>query len=154
MAVGLVPNGAMSSLLASGIDDAGVGHVLRVVRKHLRMDVAFISHFREVDRVFEHVDADGVAPIQVGQSIPLEDGYCLKVVHGELPQLIADTADVPAAMAIPATSAIPIGAHLSIPVELESGEIYGTLCCFSHRPDKRFADQSLWRWRTRGSETS
>jgi EAL domain-containing protein (putative c-di-GMP-specific phosphodiesterase class I) len=143
MSVELAPNGAMTNLLASGVGDAGVGHVLRVVRKHLRMDVAFISHFREVDRVFEHVDADGVAPIQVGQSIPLEDGYCLKVVRGELPQLIADTAEVPAAMAIAATSAIPIGAHLSIPVELESGEIYGTLCCFSYRPDKTLGDRDM-----------
>jgi EAL domain-containing protein (putative c-di-GMP-specific phosphodiesterase class I) len=143
MPIELAPAGAMTNLLASGVGDRGVSHVLRVVRKHLRMDVAFISHFRETDRVFEHVDADGVAPIAVGQSIPLEDGYCLKVVRGELPQLIADTSEVPAALAIPATQAIPIGAHLSIPVELESGEVYGTLCCFSHRPDKTLGERDI-----------
>lgn len=143
MAVELVPNGAMTNLLASGVGDAGVGHVLRIVRRHLRMDVAFISQFREVDRVLEHVDADGAAPIHTGQSIPLEEGYCSKVVRGELPQLITDTADVPAALAIPATAAIPIGAHLSIPVELENGEIYGTLCCFSYRPDKTLGERDM-----------
>jgi len=136
-------SGAIAQLLERGVGDGGVGHVLRIIRKHLRMDVAFISHFREVDRVFEHVDADGIAPIHVGQSIPLEEGYCYKVVNGELPQLIPDTSLVPAALAIPATSEIPIGSHLSIPVRLEDGQVYGTLCCFSHRPDRSLGDRDL-----------
>jgi EAL domain-containing protein (putative c-di-GMP-specific phosphodiesterase class I) len=134
---------SISPLLARGVGDGGIHHVLGIVRKHLRMDVAFVSHFREVDRVLEHVDADGIAPIHVGQSIPLEEGYCLKVVRGELPQLIPDTSLLPAAMAIPATSAIPIGSHLSIPVRLESGEIYGTLCCFSHVPDRSLGERDM-----------
>lgn len=136
-------SGAIAQLLARGVGDGGIGHVLRIVRRHLRMDVAFISHFREVDRVFEHVDADGVAPIQVGQTLPLEDGYCHKVVCGELPQLIPDTSLVPAAMAIPATTALPIGSHMSIPIQLEGGETYGTLCCFSHRPDRSLGERDL-----------
>lgn len=131
------------ALIARGVGDGGVGQVLRTVRKHLHMDVAFISHFREHDRVFEHVDADGIAPIQVGQAIPLEDGYCLKVVRGELPQCIPDTSSVPAALAIPATQMIPIGSHLSVPVELDSGEIYGTLCCFSHLPDRTLGERDM-----------
>lgn len=136
-------SGAIAQLLERGVGDGGVGHVLRIIRKHLRMDFAFISRFREVDRVFEHVDADGVAPIHVGQSVPLEQGYCYKVVKGELPQLIPDTSLVPAAMAIPATTALPVGSHLSIPVRLEDGEVYGTLCCFSHRPDRSLGDRDL-----------
>jgi EAL domain-containing protein (putative c-di-GMP-specific phosphodiesterase class I) len=135
--------GAIANLLVRDLGDNGIGHVLRVVRKHLRMDVAFLSHFREVDRVFEYVDADGVSPIQVGQSISLEDGYCLKVVRGELPELMPDTSAVPAAMAIPATRAIPIGAHLGIPVQLESGEVYGTLCCFSHHADLTLGERDM-----------
>jgi EAL domain-containing protein (putative c-di-GMP-specific phosphodiesterase class I) len=107
------------------------------------MDVAFIAHFRQTDRVFEHVDADGIAPIQQGQAIPLEDGYCLKIVRGELPQLIPDTSAVPAALALPATRAIPIGAHLSVPIELSSGEIYGTLCCFSRVPNQTLGERDL-----------
>ncbi|HTV23433.1 MAG TPA: EAL domain-containing protein [Polyangiaceae bacterium] len=142
--------GPISQLLARGVGDGGIGHVLRIVRKHLRMDVAFISHFREVDRVFEHVDADGIAPIHVGQSLPLEDGYCYKVVKGELPQLIPDTSLVPAAMEIPATRAIPIGSHLSIPVQLENGDIYGTLCCFSHQPDRTLGDRDMSMMRAFG----
>ena len=135
--------GPIATLLAHGVGYSGVAQVLRTVRKHLGMDVAFISHFREADRVLEHVDSDGSAPISEGQVIPLEDGYCLKIVRGELPQLIADTSRVPAAMAMPETRAIPIGAHLSVPIELASGEIYGTLCCFSREPNLSLGERDL-----------
>ncbi len=144
------PAGAITHLLARGVADDGVQHVLGIVRKHLNMDVAFISRFRSQDRVFEYVDAGGGAPIQVGQAVPLDEGYCLKVVRGELPQLIADTAAVPAAMAIAATRAIPIGAHLSIPVQIEHGELYGTLCCFSHRPDLSLGERDMRMMRAFG----
>lgn len=136
-------SGPIASLIAHGVGHSGVAQVLRTVRKHLGMDVAFIAHFRQTDRVFEHVDADGIAPIQQGQAIPLEDGYCLKIVRGELPQLIPDTSAVPAAMELPATRAIPIGAHLSVPIELSSGEIYGTLCCFSRVPNQTLGERDL-----------
>jgi EAL domain-containing protein (putative c-di-GMP-specific phosphodiesterase class I) len=120
-----------------------VAQVLRTVRKHLRMDVAFVAHFRQTDRVLEHVDADGTSPIQQGQTIPLEDGYCLKIVRGELPALIPDTSAVPAAMALPATREIPIGAHLSVPIELSDGAVYGTLCCFNRTPDLTLGEREL-----------
>lgn len=135
--------GPIATLLAHGVGHHGVPQVLRTVRKHLGMDVAFVSHFRETDRVLEHVDCDGFAPISEGQAIPLEDGYCMKIVRGELPALIADTSLVPAALAMPETLAIPIGAHLSVPIELASGEIYGTLCCFSREPNLTLGERDL-----------
>lgn len=133
----------ITKLLAHGVGHSGVAQVLRTVRKHLGMDVAFITHFRAVDRVFEHVDAEGVAPISQGQAMPLEDGYCLKIVRGELPELIPDTSVVPAAMAIPATREMPIGSHLSVPIELSTGEVYGTLCCFSRLPNLTLGERDL-----------
>lgn len=136
-------SGPISNLLAQGVGHSGVVQMLRTVRKHLAMDVAFISHFRETDRVLEHVDADGVAPISEGQSIPLEDGYCLKIVQGELPELIPDTSRVPAALELPATRELPIGAHVSVPIALSNGEIYGTLCCFSRAPNLSLCDRDM-----------
>lgn len=142
--------GPIANLLAQGVNQSGVASMLRTVRKHLGMDYAFISRFRAVDRVFEHVDADGAAPLHQGQVMPLEDGYCLKIVRGELPELIPDTACVAAAMDLPATRDIPIGAHLSIPIELASGEIYGTLCCFSRAPNPTLGDRDLRMMRALG----
>ncbi len=143
-------SGPIASLLAHGVGHSGVTQVLRTVRKHLGMDVAFVAHFREKDRVLEHVDSDGSAPISAGQVIPLESGYCLKVVRGELPEFMPDTSLVPAAMALPETRAIPIGAHLGVPIELSNGEIYGTLCCFSREPNLTLGERDLRLMRALG----
>lgn len=136
-------NDAIVSLFSRIVEDSGIAHVLRMVRKHLGMDVAFVSHFRAHDRVLEEVDSDGPAPIHVGQTISLEEGYCRKVVRGELPQLIPDTSRLPEALALPATRAIPIGSHLSVPIQLDSGEVYGTLCCFSYLPDVTLGERDM-----------
>jgi EAL domain-containing protein (putative c-di-GMP-specific phosphodiesterase class I) len=143
-------SGPIVNLLDQGVGRSGVAQMLHTVRKYLGMDFAFIAHFRQTDRIFEHVDSDGASPVKQGQTIPLEDGYCLKIVRGELPELIPDTSLVPAAMALPATQAIPIGAHLSVPIELSTGEIYGTLCCFSHAPNLTLGERDMRMMRALG----
>src|SRR6185295_19604911 len=107
------------------------------------MDVAFVSEFRKTDRVFRHVDAREQAPIKAGDTLGLEHGYCQRVVDGRLPQLMADTARNVAAMALPETAAVPIGAHLSVPIKLSDGRVFGTLCCFSFAPDPTLGDRDL-----------
>lgn len=122
----------------------GVERALQSVRSHLGMDVAFISEFIGDHRVFRHVDAKtSRSPIKQGDTIPLQDGYCKKIIEGRLPELIPDTALVPEAMEIPATRAIPIGSHLSVPLRLSDGHIYGTFCCFSFNPDVSLNERDL-----------
>ncbi len=134
----------MSDVLAAppapSIGTGNVDKVLHAVRTHLGMDVAFVSEFRSSDRVFRHVDARDRSPIQPGDAAPLEQGYCQRVVDGRLPELIPDTGREPVALALPETQAIPIGSHLSVPIRLADGRVYGTFCCFSF-----FADPSLGR---------
>lgn len=122
---------------------AAVDKVLHAIRDHLGMDVAFVSEFRRSDRIFRHVDARDRTPIQSGDAAPLEQGYCQRVVDGRLPGLIPDTRCVPAAMALPETSAIPIGAHLSVPIRLADGRVFGTFCCFSFAADSSLGERDL-----------
>lgn len=123
--------------------DAGIDKMLRAVREHLGMDVAFLAEFRARDRIFRHVDAKTVAPIRAGDSVPLDQGYCQRVVDGRLPQLIRNAATHPEAAVLPETNAIPIGSHLSVPIRLSDGRIYGTLCCFSFIPDVSLTERDL-----------
>lgn len=125
------------------VGTASVDKFLGAVRRHLGMDIAFVSEFRRIDRIFRHVDAQGETPIHAGDAIPLDEGYCRHVVEGRLPELIPDTGLFPAALALPATQAIPIGAHLSVPIELADGSCYGTLCCFSFKPDRSLSQRDL-----------
>jgi len=133
----------LARLLGPGVCTEGTDRVLKAIRKHLAMDVAFVSHFEAPDRRIEYLDSVPDGPLRLDQRIPLEEGYCLKVVNGELPECIPDTSLVAATQSIPATRAIPIGSHLSVPVKLEDGQIYGTLCCFSYAPNPSLGERDL-----------
>jgi EAL domain-containing protein (putative c-di-GMP-specific phosphodiesterase class I) len=125
-------------------DDDFVGAALRAVRSHLGMDVAFVSEFKAGRRYFRQVDAAAKdVPIRAGESDPFDVGYCKFVVDGVLPQLIPDTAEVPAAAAMPVTTAFPIGAHISVPIRLSDGTVYGTFCCFSYSADHSLNNRDL-----------
>ena len=70
-------------------------------------------------------------------------GYCQHIVEGRLPELIPDTGRVPLARTIPETRTIPIGAHLSVPVKLDDGTVFGTFCCFSFNPNPELDQRDL-----------
>lgn len=115
--------------------DDSVSQVLRMLRESMGMDVVFVSEFVEGRRVFRFVDATGAAPLRPGESSPLEETYCQRVVDGRMPGLVTDVAKLPDAAALPRTP-MRIGAHLSTPIVLKNGETYGTLCCFSTSPNE------------------
>jgi EAL domain-containing protein (putative c-di-GMP-specific phosphodiesterase class I) len=121
----------------------GIETILQAVRTHLGMDVAFVAEFREHDRIFRHVSAQGATPVQPGDAVSLEQGYCQRVVDGRLPQLIVDAQALPEAAALPETQAVPIGSHLSVPIRLPDGHVYGTFCCFSYLADLSLTNRDL-----------
>lgn len=117
--------------------------LLRAAREHLGMDVAFVSEFVDGERVFRHVDAGAPGPVRVGGSDPLDESYCQRVVDGRLPGLIRDARDHPAAVELSATATLPVGAHLSVPLVLSDGRVYGTFCCFGHAADHSLTERDL-----------
>ena len=121
-----------------------VDRLLDAVRRHLDMDVAFVSEFHGQHRVFRHVATRlDRAPIRPGDSSPLDEGYCMRVVEGRIPQLIPDTAAIPALEYIPETRSLPIGSHISVPIQLRDGRVYGTFCCFSLAPSLSLGQRDL-----------
>ncbi len=123
--------------------DRAVPEVLQLLRERLKMDVVFVSEFTEGRRVFRHVNAAANAQVlQVGDSAPLEQSFCQRVVDGRLPRMIPDVAKTPGAENLPPTP-FPVGAHLSTPIVLGDGRVYGTLCCFSFAPNPELSQQDL-----------
>lgn len=124
--------------------DKIVAEALHSVRTMLRMQVAFVSEFQKGLRIFRHIDSQAdFTPIQVGSSSPLEESFCQRVVDGRLPELIRDARKEPEALKLPVTTELPVGAHLSIPIRLSNGSVYGTFCCFSTYPDSTLNTRDL-----------
>lgn len=124
----------------------GIGATLRAAREHLGMDVALITEFRDNGtRVLRHVDScdPEQCPYEAGTVLPLAEGYCQHMVEGKLPWLMPDTTQVPAAMALASTHAIPIGAYLGVPIPRADGSVHGTFCCFSFQPNPRLRQRDL-----------
>lgn len=121
-----------------------LSRLLQAIRRHMGMDVAFVSEFKDGRRFFRHVDTgDTPFTLQPGASDPLEESYCMRVVDGRLPELIPDACLNAEALTLAATRAVPVGAHLSVPIRLADGRVYGTFCCFSHQPDTTLTERDL-----------
>jgi diguanylate cyclase (GGDEF)-like protein/PAS domain S-box-containing protein len=119
-------------------------NTLSSLRRHLDMDVAFISHIHDGVREFKVVDAKDLnPPIAVGDDGPLEEGYCQRVIDGRLPEIINDAFELPEAMSLPVTAMLPVRAHMSVPIKLRNGDIYGTFCCFSYKPNQTLNERDI-----------
>lgn len=124
--------------------DRNLTDILRAVREHLGLEVAFISEFESGQRIFRHIDAAGPRPpVKVGDADPLEGTYCQQIVDGRLPHIIPNAMLHPQTAELPNTAALNIGAHISVPIKLKNGDIYGTFCCFSSAPDESLNERDL-----------
>ncbi|HET9460142.1 MAG TPA: EAL domain-containing protein [Sphingomicrobium sp.] len=123
---------------------SSIQDILHAARQHLGMKVAFVSEFVGGRRVFRYVDCGtGERLIEVGGSDPLEESYCHWVAEKKLPELIRDPAEHPFTRHLAATKAVPVGAHISVPIRLRDGELFGTFCCFSQEPDRSLTERDL-----------
>ncbi|WP_417613107.1 EAL domain-containing protein [Parasphingorhabdus sp.] len=121
-----------------------IQEILVALREHLKMDIAFVSEFKDGRRVFLSVNsASGEAPIKAGDSDPIEESYCHLITEGQLPEIIMDTSLIPKADSLAVTSALSIGAYLGVPLRFSDGRLFGTFCCLSHRPDITLHDRDL-----------
>lgn len=117
---------------------------LQAIRKHLGMEVAYVSEFVNDRSVFREVDAPGLEDlIKVGDSHSLDDVYCRHILEGRLPELIADTADYALCQSMPVTKSVPIGAHMSVPIRTSDGSALGMFCCLSPHANKSLNERDL-----------
>ncbi|MEF9965341.1 MAG: GAF domain-containing protein [Comamonas sp.] len=140
---------SMSELLVATAEssdeliDQNVKEVLHGLREHLKMDVIFVSEIYDGQRMFKHVDHHpDKALIKTGGGSSLEQSFCQCVLDGRLPPLVHDAAEHIESAKLPATP-FRVGAHLSTPIILADGQIYGTLCCFSTEPDPTLRETDL-----------
>lgn len=122
----------------------GIQPLLHRLRTHLNLDVAFVSELTDELRVIHYADAATPhARTRVGACIPREDSYCHYVTLGQLPQLLSDASRHPLAAGLGLTEPLGIGSHVSVPIVLGDGTVYGTLGGFAHHVDETIDEAQL-----------
>jgi EAL domain-containing protein (putative c-di-GMP-specific phosphodiesterase class I) len=119
---------------AAGHGEA-VERILDFARRHLEMDVAWMSEFVGGRQVFQRVSAgpDQVAP-KAGTSTTLVGSYCARVLDGRLRSLIPNARRDPVSRDLLITEELNIGAYIGAPIYRSAGQLHGMLCCISHTP--------------------
>ena len=140
----LIANNNLTTNDSATIAGGTVKRALAAIRSHLGMEVAYVSEFIGKRSIFREVDAPGLeALIKVGDSHSLDDIYCRHILEGRLPQLMPDTSAEPVAVSMPITHAVPIGSHLSVPIQLPDGRTYGMFCCLSPAANPSLSQRDL-----------
>jgi len=123
--------------------DHAVPEVLKLLREHMKMEVAFISEFVDGRRIYRNISAlPDSQVIAEGASDPLERTFCKLVAEGRLPRMVTDYRTHPVTSRLP-PAPMEIGSYLSVPVVLKDGAIYGTMCCFSAAANDALAERDL-----------
>lgn len=108
-----------------------LAELLESLRLHLDLEIGFISEFVDGQRRFLHVSSVSDPPlIAEGDDDPLDETLCQRVVNGEAPSLIPDATLHQSSRDLAVIQALDIKTHVSVPILLSNGEVFGTLCCF------------------------
>jgi len=124
--------------------DSKLSKLLSLVRKHLNMEVAFISEFIENERVFKFVDNQtSNTAVQVGNADIMCETYCQKIADNKLSSVIKDTHTHPITKVMPVTEKLNIGSYIGVPITLSCGGVYGSFCCYKSDLDDSLNDRDL-----------
>ncbi|MGK5680207.1 diguanylate cyclase [Actinoplanes sp. URMC 104] len=127
---------ALAGLLrtAAGSSEQRIQQALGLLVEQLGMDLAYVSAFRDGQRVVTHsVSVPGGPVLPVGTSHPIEETLCHLVAAGELPILVGDAAAEPRMAEHPHTTAFGVAAYAGIPLTVD-GRVHGALCCAATTP--------------------
>jgi GAF domain-containing protein len=118
--------------------------MLRDVRGALRMDVAFVSKFAGDQLVFRKLEGDAESfGWREGESFPIDESYCKRVLDGRIPQVVPDARREDATKDLRVTTEADMGCYCAVALVLSDGRPYGTLCCVSHEADPRLRESDL-----------
>jgi GAF domain-containing protein len=119
-----------------------VEQALAAAREHLGMDAAYITTIDSRNQTIHAILGEPeVAERYQDSVIPIEQTYCMRMLNGDIPNVVPDTRVQPALHDLAVTR--EIGAYVGVPVRLSDGRVHGTLCCVSHEPNDAIGADEL-----------
>jgi GAF domain-containing protein len=119
-----------------------VERALGAAREQLGMDAAYIATVDAREQTIEAMSGRTKSDVLVvGAVIPVDQTYCARMLKGEIPNIVPDTAAEPALRNV--TAIRNIGAYIGVPVQLSDGSVHGSLCCASNEPRPDLGEPEL-----------
>ena len=107
-----------------------VEQALTAAREHLGMDAAYVTTIDSRHQTINAILGDpDVAERYQDSVVPVEQTYCMRMLNGEIPNVVPDTRAQQALQNLAVTA--EVGAYVGVPVTLSDGRVAGTLCCVS-----------------------
>jgi EAL domain-containing protein (putative c-di-GMP-specific phosphodiesterase class I) len=131
------PKSSASELLTDEVKTdvpvASVNRILELARRHLEMDVTFISQFTAGKQVFRGLAGDAASfGFALGEGPALDSTYCALMAAGRIPNAVPDAAAHPVLSRLAGTTDAGIGSYVGVPILLPDGSLYGSLCGLGH----------------------
>ena len=89
---------------------------------------------------------DDIAARYQGTVFAVEQTYCMRMLSGEIPNIVPDTRAEPSISDLDSTR--EFHAYVGVPVTLSDGRVHGTLCCVSREPRTGLGPEDLRFMRT------
>lgn len=116
------------------IDDA-----LDLVRDILGLDVAYVSRVTAREQEIVRLVGDGdAAGLHERMVVALADTYCQRMLDGRIGNAVPDAAVEPELQSVEGPAA-----YVGVPIELHDGELLGTLCAASGRPEPYLGEREV-----------
>ncbi len=124
-----------------------VEQALAAAQERLGMDASYITTIDARHQTIHAIlgDPDTAARYQ-GTVFPLEQTFCMRMLGGEIPNIVPDTRAEPSLSDL--DTAREFHAYIGVPVTLSDGSVHGTLCCVSREPRTGLGPEDLRFMRT------
>jgi GAF domain-containing protein len=119
-----------------------VEQALTAARERLGMDAAYVTTIDSGHQTIDGIVGDSqIVDRYQGSVLPIEQTYCMRMLQGDIPNVVPDARAQPALRDLAVTR--EIGAYVGVPVTLPDGRVHGTLCCVSREARSGIGDDEL-----------
>lgn len=121
-----------------------IQEALEIAREALGMEAGYVAQFKDGEQIYREVagDADSFEVLE-DEGYSLDGSYCQRMVMGEIPNIVADSAQTEQVRDLAITKLGGIGAYIGVPITFSDGRVYGTLCGLSHEAREDLADRDV-----------
>ena len=74
--------------------------------------------------------------VSKGDVFQWSDSFCSRMVTGDGPNIAPNSLEIPAYINAPINQQVEINAYIGLPIHLENGSLFGTLCAIDPQPQK------------------